>query len=53
MTEEAKFTPKAPDLAGDGVKIWKATDKNGNTYLKVTVLGGKAINCFKPNKKDI
>jgi len=41
------FTPSPPDFKGDGVAIWKATDKNGQTYLNVTVLGGKVIKCFK------
>lgn len=49
--EEAKFKPSAPDYHGDGIAIWKATDKNGKTFLKVTVLGGKAINCFKNEPK--
>ena len=50
MTDE--FVPKRPDYSGDGVAIWKATDKNGNTFLKVAVLGGKAINCFKVKPKE-
>ena len=51
MTDKG-FTPKAPDYSGDGVAIWKATDKNGKTFLKVCVLGGKAINCFKVEPKE-
>lgn len=55
MSGEEKFTPRAPDFRGDGIAIWKDTDKNGDTFLKVSVLGGKAINCFKfepkPKKK--
>lgn len=43
---ENKFEPKAPDYKGDGAAVWKATDKNGNLYLKVKVLG-HTINCFK------
>lgn len=53
MVEEAKFTPKAPDYSGDGIAIWKATDKNNKTFLKVAVLNGKAINCFKVEPKVI
>lgn len=51
MPEE--FEPKAPDFKGDGISIWKMTDKNNKTYLRVKVLNGKAINCFKyePKKK--
>lgn len=52
MSEEKKFTPKAPDYSGDGIAIWKATDKNSKTFLKVAVLGGKAINCFKVEPKS-
>jgi len=52
MTEETK---NYPAYKGDGVAIWKNTDKNGNTYLSVSVLGGKAVNCFKfePKKVEI
>ena len=41
------FKPKSPDFKGDGIAIWKGQDKNGNTFLKVSVLGNKAVNCFK------
>ena len=51
MTEQ--FIASAPAYSGDGIAIWKATDKNGNTFLKVKVLGGKAINCFKTKPKTI
>ena len=48
---EKEFTPKAPDYKGDGISIWKAIvsqgDNKGNVFLKVKVLGGKSINCFK------
>jgi len=48
------FNPIKPEYSGDGIAIWKATDKNNKTFLKVKVLGGKAINCFKvEEKKDI
>ena len=42
----AEFKPTIPAYSGDGVAIWKATDKNGKLFLKVSVLGRKAINCF-------
>lgn len=51
MEETKKFTPTRPDYSGDGIAIWKALDKNNETYLKVAVLGGKAINCFKVKDK--
>ena len=45
------FQPRQPDYSGSGVAIWKATDKEGKPFLKVSVLGGKAINCFKVEPK--
>ena len=54
--EQKKFEPTAPDYKGSGVDIWKAVTKDDKkeTYLKVKVLGGKTINCFKytPKKKQ-
>ena len=50
MTEK-EFVPRIPDYKGDGVAIWKAEDKNGKPYLRVCVLGGKAVNCFKYEPK--
>ena len=49
--EKTAFEPQAPAYKGSGVDIWTATDKNGKTYLKVCVLGGKAVNCFKNEPK--
>jgi hypothetical protein len=45
------FQPRQPDYSGSGVAIWKAVDKEGKPFLKVSVLGGKAINCFKVEPK--
>jgi len=45
------FEPKQPDYSGDGIAIWKAKDINDKTYLKVKVLKGVAINCFKVEAK--
>ena len=47
----AGFEPKSPDYSGDGIAIWNAVDKNGKAFLKVKVLKGAAINCFKVEKK--
>ena len=33
------FVPVRPDFKGDGVAVWKATDKKGRQYLRVKVLG--------------
>jgi len=55
MTNEnngVAFTPRIPDYSGDGVAIWKALDKNGKTFLKVAVLGGKSINCFSTERTE-
>ena len=46
------FEPTKPYWSGDGIGIWKATDKNGKAFLKVKVLGGKSINCFKVEEKE-
>lgn len=48
MPEEKNY----PAFKGDGVAIWKNTDKNGKTYLSVSILGGKAVNCFAYEPKD-
>ena len=45
------FTPTQPNYSGDGIAIWNAVDKNGKSFLKVQVLGGKTINCFKVEPK--
>ncbi len=45
------FEPKKPDYSGDGIAIWSSTDKNGKMFLKVKVLGGNVINCFKVEEK--
>jgi len=52
MREEEKFTPKPPEYKGDGISIWKATDKNNKIYLKVKVLNTKPVNCFKFEPKE-
>ena len=46
------FEPKQPDYVGSGISIWKAIDKNGKPYLKIKVLGGSVINCFKNEPKE-
>ena len=46
------FEPTMPDYSGDGIAIWKSVDKNGKPYLKVKVLRGPIINCFKVEPKE-
>lgn len=47
------FEKQLPAYSGDGIAIWKATDKNGKGYLKVKVLGNpNNINCFVVEKKE-
>jgi len=49
---EGNFTPEPPAYSGEGVSIWKGTDKNGKTFLKVKKPEWKqAINCFKVEPK--
>ena len=45
------FEPTQPSYSGDGIAIWNAVDKNNKPYLKVKVLGGSCINCFKVEEK--
>ena len=45
------FNPTVPAYSGDGIAIWNASDKNGKAFLKVKVLGGGCINCFKVEAK--
>jgi len=47
MKYEIKEYTAPPKYKGDGVSIWTDKDKNGETYLKVKVLNGKPVNCFK------
>ena len=47
------FEPTKPYYVGSGIAIWKAKDKNNKEYLKVKVLGGSVINCFKVEEKII
>ena len=46
------FNPTKPNYSGDGIAIWKATDKNGKLYFKVKVLNGTSINCFEVTEKE-
>jgi len=41
------FVPEPPIFAGDGVKLWSATDRNGKAFFKCKVLNGSVINLFK------
>ena len=51
MADKKEFVPSPPEFKGDGIAIWKADDKNGKLYLRVAVLGGKAVNCFQYEPK--
>jgi len=46
------FEPTMPSYSGDGIAIWDSTDKNGKAFLKVKVLNGNVINCFKVVPKE-
>lgn len=46
------FQPMPPNYSGSGVSIWEAVDKNGKPYLKVKVLKGATINCFRVEPKE-
>ena len=57
MEKNDEFEAKAPDFKGDGVAVWKATDKNGNMFLKVKILNNPSVCVFKnepkPKPKDL
>ena len=57
MEKNDEFEVKAPDFKGDGVAVWKATDKNGNMFLKVKILNNPSVCVFKnepkPKPKDL
>ena len=38
---------KKPDFKGDGVAVWVNTDKNGNKYLSIKLVGHEKILAFK------
>lgn len=46
------FNPTIPSFSGNGVAIWESTTKTNKPYLKVKVLGGSVINCFKVELKN-
>lgn len=48
MTQNIKSTGRKPDYTADGVAIWVNTDKNGQDYLSVKILGSITVNAFKP-----
>ena len=38
---------KKPDFKGEGVAVWVNTDKNGNEYLSIKVVGHEKILAFQ------
>lgn len=48
MTE---FKARGPDYKGDGLAVW-VEEFEGKPVLKVSVLGGKAVWCFKNEPKS-
>jgi|TARA_R100000093_G_C1925865_1_gene67146 sugar lactone lactonase YvrE len=53
MEQKQTFRPSPPDYRGSGIAIWRRQDKKGNLYLAVSVLGGKAVACFKNEPKPV
>ena len=39
-----------PDFKGEGIAMWKHTDKNGEEFFKVKILGNILLRAF-PNKE--
>ena len=40
-----------PDFKGEGIAMWKHTDKNGEEFFKVKILGNILLRAF-PNKES-
>ncbi len=38
---------KKPDFKGEGVAVWVNTDKNGNDYLSIKLVGHEKVIAFK------
>ena len=43
-----------PAYKGDGVAVWLEKDKNGKTFLSISLLGSIHVNAFKyePKKQE-
>lgn len=56
MEDKKEFTAREPDFKGDGVAVWLAKDKNGQTYLNIKVLNSIHVRAFKhvpkPKKEE-
>ena len=37
----AEFEARKPDFKNRGIDVWQETDKNGDKYLRILVLGGQ------------
>lgn len=50
------FEPTMPAYSGSGIAIWESTVENGDNkgkkFLKVKVLNGTVINCFRVERKE-
>lgn len=42
---------RRPDYTGDGVAVWRNTDKNGKEYLAVQLVGHSVVSAFLPREK--
>jgi hypothetical protein len=36
-----EFEARKPDFKNRGIDVWQETDKNGDKYLRILVLGGQ------------
>lgn len=49
--EQKESTGVKPKYKGDGVAVWENTDKNGNPYLSIKILGSVIVKAF-PLKEE-
>jgi len=38
---------RGPDYKGDGVSVWRNTDRNGVTYLRIVVLDSIKLRAYE------
>ncbi len=43
--------PRKPDFKGDGVAVWRNTDKNGKEYLSIKILNSITVAAFLPKEE--
>ena len=55
LVSETVVEVRKPDFKGDGVAVWINTDKNGNQYLGIKLLGAitATLAAFPQKREDL